>query len=118
MSLVLVVDDTPAVREPIAASLRLAGYRTATAADGKAALAAAVRETPSLIILDVSMPVMDGLTALPLVKQASPDTRVVIFSAFDSAEMRERAKALGADGYVRKGAAPEEIVGSVKGTCG
>src|SRR5687768_17561134 len=64
MSTVLVVDDMPIFRDPIAASLRLAGYETVGAADGAAALASARARRPDVILLDVSMPVMDGFAFL------------------------------------------------------
>jgi CheY-like chemotaxis protein len=64
MSTVLVVDDMPIFRDPIAASLRLAGYQTVCAADGAAALASALARRPDVILLDVSMPVMDGFAFL------------------------------------------------------
>jgi CheY-like chemotaxis protein len=64
MSTVLVVDDMPIFRDPIAASLRLAGYETVCAPDGASALAAARARRPDVILLDVSMPVMDGFACL------------------------------------------------------
>ena len=64
MITLMIVDDMPIFREPIAASLRLAGYKTVTAADGKEALAKAAEHHPQLILLDLAMPVMDGITFL------------------------------------------------------
>ena len=64
MSTVLVVDDMPIFRDPIAASLRLAGYETLCAADGAAALASARVRRPDVVLLDLSMPVMDGFAFL------------------------------------------------------
>ncbi|MEE9211520.1 MAG: HDOD domain-containing protein [Phycisphaeraceae bacterium] len=64
MSTILVVDDMAVFREPIAASLRLAGYETVCAADGKVALAVVREQRIDLILLDMAMPEMDGLTFL------------------------------------------------------
>src|SRR5204862_5451141 len=61
---ILVVDDMPIFRDPIAASLRLAGYSTVCAANGREALVAARVNRPDAILLDVAMPVMDGISFL------------------------------------------------------
>jgi DNA-binding NarL/FixJ family response regulator len=90
----------------------------ATATNGREAVERCRELRPDVLLLDISMPVMDGLTALPLVKQASPRTRVLVFSAFDSPEMRERAQAQGAAGYVRKGATPAELTLAVRALAG
>lgn len=104
MSLVLVVDDMAAIREPIAACLRLEGYETACAANGAEALAAVHRRKPDLILLDVSMPVMDGIAFLTALR-AHPSTAgvpVILLTAdSDKARVLEAAK-LGAKHYLIK----------------
>lgn len=90
----------------------------ATATDGEQAVERCRETRPDVLLLDIAMPVLDGFAALPLVRLASPETRVIMFSAFDSPEMRERARALGAAGYVRKGVAPDELVRCVRRMCG
>ena len=64
MSLILVVDDHAATREPLAKLLRYEGYDTACAANGAEALAAVKERKPDLVVLDLLMPKMDGLTFL------------------------------------------------------
>ena len=64
MSNVLVVDDMAIFREPIAASLRLAGFETVCAANGQEALSAMDMRRPDVILLDLAMPVMDGISFL------------------------------------------------------
>src|SRR5688572_24595203 len=64
MQTILVVDDMAIFREPLAACLKHEGYATVCAANGKEALTAVVRKRPDLILLDLAMPVMDGLTFL------------------------------------------------------
>ena len=64
MSLILVVDDHAATREPLARLLKYEGYETASAANGAEALAAMRSRRPDLILLDLNMPKMDGLTFL------------------------------------------------------
>ena len=58
---ILVVDDEPAVREAVDRALRLEGYQTETAADGRAALHALAERPPDAVVLDVLMPEVDGL---------------------------------------------------------
>ncbi len=117
---IVLCDDAPGVLQLTELTLELdPGLRVvATASNGRDAVERCREHRPDILLLDISMPEMDGLTALPLVKEASPRTRVVMFSAFDSPEMRERAAALGAHGYVRKGAAPDELLSEVRGACG
>jgi CheY-like chemotaxis protein len=64
MSTILIADDTPSFREPIAAVLRLRGYQTLCAANGMEALDILASQVPDLILLDMAMPVMDGPTFL------------------------------------------------------
>ena len=90
---VLVVDDEAVIREPMAAALKLAGYRTATAADGKAALVMAVRDTPGLIILDVSMPVMDGMTCLAALRSYAPTASIPVILLTATADKPRIAEA-------------------------
>jgi two-component system chemotaxis response regulator CheY len=64
---------------------------------------------PQLVVLDLSMPVMDGLQALPLIIAACPDTRVLVLSGVGGAQMSRTALDLGASAYVEKGAAFGEL---------
>ena len=66
---------------------------------------------PALMLLDVSMPVMDGLEALPQVLEASPDTRVVLYSGFEEQGLLEKARGLGASAFLKKSAPIEQLVG-------
>ena len=76
----------------------------AEAADGRSGVAAAELHQPDLVLLDIAMPVMDGLQALTLIREESPGSIVVMLSAFTgSSGAIERAMALGAHGYIEKG---------------
>src|SRR3954469_4652204 len=75
----------------------------AHAENGREAVDAAAAHEPDLVLLDIAMPVMDGLEALPLVRRARPDAIVVMLSGFGASEMTTRALAGGADGYLQKG---------------
>ena len=101
---VLVVDDTPDVRELMSLQLRSLGYRVVEAADGREAVEAARKSCPTLILMDVQMPVLDGLSAARLIRSVKELCRVIIvaFSAFGNGGNRERALDAGCDDYVSK----------------
>ena len=102
---VLVVDDTPDLRDLITMALERTGEFevVAHAENGREAIDAAAAYEPDLVLLDIAMPVMDGLEALPLVRAACPDAIVVMLSGFGASEMTTKALAGGADGYIQKG---------------
>ena len=91
---IVIVDDASEVRGMLRTRLRLSGRLTVVGegADGSEAVELAREHQPALMLLDVSMPVMDGLEALPLVLAASPATRVVMFSGFEEQGLIERAR--------------------------
>ncbi|MEQ4521923.1 MULTISPECIES: response regulator [Nocardioides] len=73
------------------------------AGDGRAGIEVVGRHQPDLVVLDLSMPVMDGLEALPHLRRTSPDSTIVVLSAHGADQMAQRALDLGADGYIEKG---------------
>src|SRR5690242_11852764 len=79
---IVVVDDAPEVRTVLRTFFQVSGQLDVVGegADGAAAVELAGRHRPALMLLDVSMPGMDGLEALPKVRRASPETRVVMYS--------------------------------------
>jgi HD-like signal output (HDOD) protein/DNA-binding NarL/FixJ family response regulator len=104
MPLVLIVDDMPIFREPIEAVLRAEGFETATACNGHEALAAIAAAKPALVLLDLGMPIMDGLTCLRVLRgdKTLKATPVIILSAeSDRAHIIEAVK-LGISGYLLK----------------
>src|SRR5260221_11547226 len=78
MTRILVVDDMAIFREPIAAALRLQGFRVLTARNGIEALAQVREELPALILLDIAMPEMDGLELLRQLKASSEYGRIPV----------------------------------------
>jgi HD-like signal output (HDOD) protein/CheY-like chemotaxis protein len=104
MNKILVVDDMAIFREPIAASLRLHGYATFCASDGQQALAIVKAERPDLIVLDVAMPVMNGLTFLKRLREhpESANTPVIILSAISQRESVMTTAQYGAKAYLLK----------------
>ena len=104
---VLVVDDSEDVRFLLSVKLSgMAGVEVVgQAADGEDAVRQATDLQPDLVLLDLSMPRMDGLQALPLIREAVPGVRVVVLSGFDDGVMADRAVEAGASRYVEKGTA-------------
>jgi DNA-binding NarL/FixJ family response regulator len=103
---VVLVDDAVEMRELLGFTLARTPDFTvvAEAADGAAGVRAVADTLPDLVLLDVSMPVMDGLEALRVIRAESPDALVVMFSAFgDPSEGARQSVRLGAHGYIRKG---------------
>jgi DNA-binding NarL/FixJ family response regulator len=101
---VVLVDDTEDLRQLMRIALGRAGWRVVgEAGDGAVGIEVAREHSPDLVVLDLSMPVMDGLEALPHIRSACPDATIVVMSGFGTAQMHERALACGADGYLQKG---------------
>jgi PAS domain S-box-containing protein len=114
---VVVVDDSAELRTLVRTKLRLSGAAVVEGegANGADAVALARRLQPDAMLLDVSMPGMDGLTALPQVLAASPGTRVVMFSGFDEEPLALRALELGAASYLTKTSSLDDVVGELVG---
>ena len=79
------------------------------AGDAEKAIAAARELRPDVVLLDLSMPGMDGLEAIPLLREASPETAVVVFSGFAAERMEGPALELGAARYIEKGQPLEHV---------
>lgn len=102
MEKILVVDDEPSLRDVLNIMLKKAGYATSTAADGEEALAQVNKEIYDLVITDLKMPGMGGMEVLKAVKSTSPETVVLVVTAFGSAESAVEAMKLGAYDYLTK----------------
>ncbi|MDB5292192.1 MAG: response regulator receiver sensor signal transduction histidine kinase, partial [Phycisphaerales bacterium] len=104
MSKILVIDDMAIFRDPIAASLRMAGYETCCAANGKEGIALLQSHEPDLILLDVSMPVMDGLTFLKTIRRekAFDATPVILLTAMADKQCVMQAAGFGVRDYLLK----------------
>ena len=113
---ILLVDDHPLTRSALAGLLTQHGFEVAgEAADGEEAIASAERVQPDLILLDLSMPGVDGLTALPRLRDAAPACEVVVLTASGTEENLLGAIRAGAAGYLLKSEPPERIVGFLRG---
>jgi DNA-binding NarL/FixJ family response regulator len=113
---ILVVDDHPLTREALASLLEQHGFEVVgQASDGEEAIALAGSEQPDLVLLDLTMPGMDGLTALPLIRNAAPLTAVVVLTASGTEENLLAAIRAGAAGYLLKSEPPERIAEFLRG---
>ncbi|WP_254052092.1 PAS domain S-box protein [Aeromicrobium sp. A1-2] len=101
---VVVIDDSAEVRALIKTHIRLSGLLTVVddGADGTEAIGLAHRHQPELVLLDMSMPTLDALDALPGILAVSPHTRVVIYSGFEREGLADRARELGATAFFEK----------------
>jgi len=106
---ILVVDDEPAVRASLERALSFEGYEVDLAADGAAALDRLAAAPPDAVILDVSMPRLDGLEVCRRMRQAGDRTPVLMLTARDAVDDRVEGLDAGADDYLVKPFALREL---------
>jgi two-component system, cell cycle response regulator DivK len=114
--LVLVVDDYDDAREMYAESLTVSGFRVAQAADGLRAVELAQELTPDVILMDLSLPGLDGWEATRRIKADARTSHipVVALSGHAMSNALERARQAGCDGFVVKPALPDEVIAEVR----
>lgn len=113
---ILVVDDHPLTRDALTSLLVQGGFDVVgEAADGREALELAQSLQPDLVLLDLSMPGLDGLGALPRLRAAAPRCEVVVLTASGTEENLLAAIRGGAAGYLLKSEPPERIVAFLRG---
>jgi DNA-binding NarL/FixJ family response regulator len=110
----VVIDDTSDIRELLSIVLTRSGMDVVgEAGDGQAGVDVVRAERPDVVLLDLAMPVMDGVEALPIIRKLVPDARIIVLSAFAGA-VREQVLEWGADGYLMKGTPLKKIVAYVE----
>jgi CheY-like chemotaxis protein len=116
---VVVVDDIEDIRFWFRVLLETGGLCTvvAEATNGLEAIEAAKQHQPDVVVLDLAMPEMGGIEALPLIKEASPNTAVVAVTAYGTMAEQEAYDA-GAFAFVTKGAKPGQLVDAVHNAAG
>lgn len=116
---VLLVDDDPDMRGLLEIMLAEDGRFAVVghASDGAEALRLASTERPDVVVLDLQMPGMDGLTALPILRDQLPDARIVVVSAFPDPLTLADAMRRGVDGYIDKSRTWCELVPTLEGLC-
>ncbi len=110
---VLVVDDEPTIAEVVSRYLERAGYDTRVAADGLAAIDAAIARRPDLVVLDLMLPGIDGLEVMRRLREQDRATPVILLTAKGEESDRVIGLRLGADDYVVKPFSPAELVARV-----
>jgi len=113
---VILADDHAVVRDGLRALLEDGNdlQVVAVAGNGREAVAEALRLRPDIVIMDIAMPELDGVEATRRIVEKCPDTRVLILSMYLSAEHVYRALQAGAQGYVLKESAGEEVVDAIR----
>ncbi|MFJ3600277.1 MULTISPECIES: response regulator transcription factor [unclassified Streptomyces] len=111
---ILIVDDEPAVREALRRSLAFEGYGTEVAVDGYDALATAEAYAPDLIVLDIQMPRMDGLTAARRIRATGSTTPILMLTARDTVGDRVTGLDAGADDYLVKPFELDELFARIR----
>ena len=111
---VLVVDDEDYITDLIAVGLRFVGFDVDTAADGREALAKVADTRPDLVVLDVSMPGMDGLEVVQRLRRDGVSTPIVFLTARDAPADRVKGLHLGGDDYITKPFSLEELLARIE----
>lgn len=116
---VLLADDTPAILRFLRFALEEDGRFEVVGevADGAEAIRVTAAEHPNAVVLDLGMPVIDGLEAIPEIRRQSPDTKIVVLSGFKADDKEEQATAAGADSYLEKGSAFKELAAVLSMLC-
>ena len=107
---ILLVDDEPHIRKYVGLILRQLGTtKILEAANGEEAIALYERDRPDLVLLDVNMPIMDGMETLKRLKAIDPDCVIIMLTSLTNRQNIEAALALGAANYIRKDTPKDEI---------
>ncbi len=113
---ILLADDHAILREGIRRSFESAGEEVVgEAANGEEALELAVATNPDVIVMDLSMPVLDGIDATRRIKEQMPDAKVVVLTMHDDVESTRKAVGAGAAGFMSKGSSFADVLATVRG---
>jgi len=112
---VLVGDDHPGMRRAVCRLLALDCDVVGTVVDGRALLEAAQRLQPDVIVVDLNLPHVNGLEACRQITQMNPEVKVIVFTAMDDPDLKQRAIEVGASAFVSKGAG--DLLSTIKRLC-
>ena len=110
---ILVVDDESAILQTLRFNLERSGYEVVTAGDGRSAVSLALREQPDLVVLDIMLPLLDGVEACREIRKSS-DVPIMMLTAKDQEIDKVLALELGADDYMTKPFSLHEFLARVK----
>jgi two-component system OmpR family response regulator len=111
---ILVIEDDARLARQVARELRAATHEVTACADGAEGLQAALRDPPDLILLDLNLPGMDGLSVLAKLREAHSTARILILTALDAVSDRVKGLKAGADDYLGKPFAMNELIARVE----
>jgi len=111
---VLLADDHRMVAEGLQSLLEPEFELVGIVEDGRRLIDEAARTKPDVAVVDIGMPGVNGLEAIPLLKKAAPGTRVVVVTMHREAAYARRAREAGADGFVLKHAAADELIAAIR----
>ena len=111
---VLVADDHPDVVKAVSRLLAIDCDVLGSVADGRAVLDAAQRLQPDVIVVDINLPNVNGLEACRQITQAHPEMKVIVFTATNDPDVRQRSFELGASAFVFKMAGDGDLLSTVK----
>ncbi len=114
MTRVLIVDDDPDIRDVVGIALRRGGFETAEAADGAAALRQVAEGAPDLLVLDVTLPGLDGTEVCRRLRQGGSRVPILFLSSRDDEVDRVVGLEIGGDDYLTKPFSPRELVARVR----
>jgi two-component system, chemotaxis family, chemotaxis protein CheY len=116
MTHILAVDDSPSMREMVALALKSAGFNVTSAVDGEEALSAARAQSFDLVLSDVNMPRMDGISFIRALRAetAYKHTPILMLTTEASPERKREGKAAGATGWIVKPFDPEQLVATMQ----
>jgi DNA-binding NarL/FixJ family response regulator len=113
---VIICDDVPELRELVRSALEADGdvRVIGEAAEGQSAVREVARLQPDVVVLDLAMPLLDGVEAIPLIRAAAPHTGIVVFSGLEEEKAAPTVLRLFAARYVQKGAPLADLVAAVR----
>jgi DNA-binding response OmpR family regulator len=115
MKKILIVEDDPNISKALSIRLKNAGYDVSVAPDAVTAVGAAVKKTPDLVLLDISLPAGDGFTVAERIQALIPTATPIIFlTASRKPGLREKAKELGAAAFFQKPYEADDLLGAIQ----
>lgn len=111
---ILAVDDSPIIRKLIKKALEPEGFIISEAKNGKEAVELYLKLKPDIITMDVTMPIMDGITAAKLIKQSNPNQKIIMLSAMGDRDLLAEARTHGITDFFTKPFKPAEIITKIR----